>query len=516
MNSMLKSIQVATITSLLASACGCSWMQIHNETREKQGVEAKESWSKVNTEAVIVVERENLAQLLKTELDTQDKLALAIRDHTLREIVDSDSISDSLFTKVDGALEKLVGPDGLATVDSARTIQSSHRAWTAKLADKQDTWSQVSALQPPPQCTDVLDSVKTKARRLAIKVAVTPSPADSAETIRNKRLAEATLEEIENACRREPDATPFSSMGGAMESTHLRYATDIEEAAAAKANLSVQAAEYNAAVKSYTEALKTTNAQASTKTTEAFTRLQTAINALESAPDAWSRQFIAKERLDSLNNYVDAVTQATKDSKLPEGANKATVAFVLFPKLVDDANKSLNDAKAPLALPLLIQRNYEQLQLEAVTREVEARESMVRISGAMEDTIFDQAKQLAIAKSELDKVKNIKEVKGQSTADAFKNTPPKYRTSLYRGTALYLDTLNRLEARRYKLEYQYIAAQHELQLAYAEVNAKQWSSLIGATVDQVATASAGGVKPERVVALLNMLGIFYIGYGVNK
>lgn len=513
---MLRCFQVVMMTSLLASVSGCSWMHIHNEAREKQGVEAKEAWSKVNTEAVILVERDNLTQLLKTELVTQDKLALAIRDHTLREMVDSDSISDSLFTKVNDALVKLVGPNGLAAVDSAIAIQSSQRVWTAQLVDKQETWSQVSALQPPPQCADLLNSEENKVRSAAIKAAVTPLHVDSAETSINKRLAEETLKEIENACQKKPNADPFSRMGGAMKTAHLRYMSDIEQTAAAKASLSVQAAEYKAAVKAYTDALTSSDADASTKTTNAFTRLKSAIKALESAPDAWSRQFISKERLDSLNNFVDAVTQASKDGKLPEGANKATVAFVLFPKLVDDANKSLSDAKAPLALPLLIQRNYEQLQLEAVTREVTVREAMLRISGAVVDIIFDQARQLAIAKRELDEVENLKEVKGQSTANAFKNTPPKYRTPLYRGTALYLDALNRLEARRYKLEYQYIAAHHELQLAYAEVNAKQWSSLIGATVDQVAMASAGGVKPESVVALLNMLGILYIGYGVNK
>ncbi|MDP1200270.1 hypothetical protein, partial [Klebsiella pneumoniae] len=74
----------------------------------------------------------------------------------------------------------------------------------------------------------------------------------------------------------------------------------------------------------------------------------------------------------------DSVAQATKDGKLPEGANKATVAFVMFRKLVDNAQKSFNDAKAPLALPLLIRRNHEQLQLEAVNREVAVREAMLR------------------------------------------------------------------------------------------------------------------------------------------
>jgi len=45
---------------------------------------------------------------------------------------------------------------------------------------------------------------------------------------------------------------------------------------------------------------------------------------------------------------------------------------------------------------------------------------------------------------------------------------------------------------------------------------KQWSALIGATVEQVAAASAGGIKAGRVAALPNTLGVFCMGRGVNR
>jgi len=369
-----------------------------------------------------------------------------------------------------------------------------------------------------PRCVDLLDdgSEDGKARRLAVDASVNPMASDTDAIKKRKLLGGAALEDLKKLCPSEPKADPLATVAGALRQARLRHETDLELAAAAQVSMRKLTFEYKAAVKTYTDALRGGDPTASKATAEALARLTTAISALERAPDSLSRQFLSKERLESLGDFIDAVTQSTADGKLPAGANKATIAFALFPTLVDDAKKSLADARAPLALPLLIQRNHEQLRLEAVTREVAARDAMQRISAAVVNTTFDQARQLALAKRELDTVAGLVEVKGKATADAFKNAPPTARTSLYRGAALYLDALNRLEARRYKLEYQYIAAEHELQLAYAEVNAKQWSALIGATVDQVAAASAGGIKPDRVVALLNTLGVFYIGRGANK
>lgn len=512
MNLTLRCLQVVAMTGLLVSLFGCGGLQIHNEAREKQGMEAKAAWSKVDTAAVIAVERKNLAQLLKTELETQDKLALAIRDHTLRAMLDGASVDETLFKQVDAQLTKLVGSNGLEKVKKALEAQMNQRVWAEQLAERQEVWSQLRLGRAAPSCPDLRanGNEDSMARHLAINAS------DTNAVRKRKVLGKATLDDLKSLCQSEPNSDPFSRMAGALRQAQLRYATDLELAVAAQASMRTLTAEYESAAKAYADALPNTDPAASTKTAAALVRLQKAINALERAPDALSRQFISKERLDSLNDFVDAVTQATADGKLPSDANRATVAFVLFPALVDDAKKSLADAEAPLALPLLIQRNHEQLRLEAVTREVAVRDTMLRLSAAVVEATFDQARQLALAKIELDSVSNLAEVKGKATADALKSAPPLARTSLYRGTALFLDALNRLEARRYKLEYQYIAAEHELQLAYAEVNAKQWAALVSATVDQVAAASAGGIKPDRVVTLLNTLGVFYIGHGVNK
>lgn len=514
MQGITRTVRLISAISLAATVAGCGGLRIHSEVRDKQGAEAKEAWSKVDTATVIAAERGNLYKLMEAELATQDKLALAIRDHTLRAIVDAPSIETGLFQRVDEQLTRLVGKDGLKKIAAALDVQSKRRTWQAKLSDAQETWSGFRLGLPAPACADFSDNVTIEGR--AALAAVQVSPQDEPPLRRRKLGAAEALLEIQARCKAEPKADPFEGFEGVLGTARTRQFGDQEAWAQSQKAASLRQAEYRAAAQAYAEALGDGSGTASVRAQAAAVRLAQAVESLAKAPDALSRKFISKERLDSLQAFVDAVTQAGTDGKLPEGTSKAATAFVLFPKLADDARKSLTDAKAPLALPLLIQRNHEQLLLESAAREVAAREAQLRIAAAVVETAFEQARQLALARQEFDTVAAAPEVNGKSVTAAFNAAAPTAKASMYRGAAFYLDALNRLEARRYKLEYQYIAAVHELQLAYAEVNVKQWTSLIGATVDQVAAASAGGIKADSVVALLNTFGVFYIGHGVNK
>lgn len=513
-----RSVQRFMVISLALGLAGCSGLRLHDEVRDKRGASAKEAWSKVDTAAVISAERSNLNKLLATELATQDELALAIRDHTLRAIVEAPNIQTGLFARVDEHLEKLVGINAQKNVETAQDLLSRRAAWTARMAERRDVWGSLRTGLAVPTCEELLTPVDAaaQARTADLEAALQPAAQDGPATIKNKILAMSTLEDLKGLCKREPKAEPYSAMGGALRLARQRQLDDLERTAAARRSLMVGKAEYRAAVKAYTDKLSGDPASEAVSAQSVAERLGKAAEALAKAPDALSRQFIAQERIEALNAFVAAVSQVQGGGQLPPESKRATVAFVLFPKLIDDARKSLSDAKAPLALPLLIQRNHDQLQLEATTREVTARETQERLASAVVEVLFEQARQLVFAKRAFDSVAGLPEVQKKSVAAAFSSGSPTAKASLYRGAALYLDALNRLEAQRFKLEYQYIAAEHELQLAYAEVNAKQWSSLLGATVEQVAAASAGGIRSDSVVALLNTMGVLYIGHGVNK
>jgi uncharacterized lipoprotein YehR (DUF1307 family) len=506
------------IVALVVTTTGCGALRIHSEVRDKQGTEAKEAWAKVNTAAVIAAERDNLNKLLAAELDTQDELAGSIRDHRLRAIL-ADTTIDRIFTDVDAQFKVLVGITGTPTVkiETIQNYETERKKWLEGIAEAKLVWVDSRTGISAPTCEEIatLSEVKNKARLEELSKATVNIATDNEISRSRKFSASAALDQLKVMCAKDPkDINVYEGIGGALGEAVDRRRTDRALATKSEGSATSLASTYRSAAKEYADATATKDGDTAVKVTLALAKLKNAAEALEKAPDAISRQFIANEKIESLKEFVAAVSQANEKGELPADAKKATVAFVLFPKLIDDAKKSLADAKVPLALPLLIQRNHEQLKLEAATREVAARQAMLRLSDSVVDTIFDEAQQLLSAKKHLEKVSGT--VKGKTPLEAFKIQNEDQRITMYRGTALYLDALNRLEARRYKLEYQYIAAQHELQLAYAEVSAKQWAALIGASVEQVAAAGASGIKADRVLALLNSFGVFYIGYGVNK
>lgn len=518
MESKRRCLTAIGIVTLVSSIAGCGGLRIHSEFRDKQGTEVKEAWAKVDTAAVIAAERDNLNKLLTAELETQDKLASSIRDHRLRAILNGKSI-DRLFPDVDAQFNVLVGTTGTPTskIESIQKYERERKTWLEQIAEAQSVWVDSRTGISAPTCEEIgtLSNVKNKTRLNELTKATVETATDDEMSISRKRSASAALDQLKSACPRGPkDINVYEGIGGALGEAVDRRKTDQVLAKQSQDAAAALTMTYKDAAKEYADAIAIKDGNTVEKVVFAQAKLKKAAEVLEKSPDAISRQFIANEKLESLKEFVAAVSQANEKGELPADANKATVAFVLFPKLIDDAKKSLADAKVPLALPLLIQRNHEQLKLEAATREFAARQAMVRLSDTVVDTIFEEAQQLLNAKRHLEKVSSM--VKGKTPLEAFKIQEEDQRISMYQATALYLDALNRLEARRYKLEYQYIAAQHELQLAYAEVSAKQWSALIGASVDQVAAAGASGIKADRVVALLNTFGVFYIGHGVNK
>ena len=90
------------------------------------------------------------------------------------------------------------------------------------------------------------------------------------------------------------------------------------------------------------------------------------------------------------------------------------------------------------------------------------------------------------------------------------------RITLLDSTTLYLDAFTRQSAALDTMATQRLALTKDESIDLSEVNASMWAALIGATVSQAAEFSALGIKAEDIEKILNLLGIFYIGHGVNK
>ena len=313
------------------------------------------------------------------------------------------------------------------------------------------------------------------------------------------------------------DADVFAPIDGSLKKAWAEYRQNAEVLAARRAAAEPLQDEYRKAIAGYEKVVAESVAKpdAEAKVKAAAAEIARLVATLEGAQDAFSAKFLSEERLKSLEAFTKAVTETQPGKEPPKDASEAAVAFIVIPRFFDDARTALAEAKKPLAVPLLMRRNYEQLNLEAANRDIAASEAIVRLSRELVDVLYQQAEQLQLARTELHQPKVVNRHK-ELFFDAFTKGGADEREALYSAAARYLDAVGRLDAKRYKLEYMRVAAYHERALAYAEVNVKQWESLIGTTVNQVADYSASGFKAEQIANLLNTLGIFYIGAGVNK
>ncbi len=490
---------------LLAVVPGCSTVRLYSEARDKQGQSAKTAWSAVDLTGVIAVERQNLDKLLQEELKTQEMLATGIRDHRLRALVAGESVEEGLVTPVEKALVEIAGSGQL--VRDSRVRFKDRLGDTAKLQGYGVEFVGLSVRAP--DCADLEDDAKMK----AIEKWGLDAPA------KDKTRVDRAIVKIRATCSLGTlkPLYVYQGMGGSIATTLEQYAADHAALTAANASAAPLRKSYEEAAAAYKEAVKQASADthADANLSKALTKLSEAAAALDRATDPFSAELISSERLKAIGDFADAVTEGKPGESLSQSQKRAAMAFALLPGLMDEARASLASTRKPLALPLLMRSNHERLKLQAATKEIEARETMARLSRESLETLYETAVQLWLASETLNS-DEIKPLHPIPATKAFLSGDPNDREQLFMAAIRYLDTLDRLSARRYKLEYSRIAASDQLALSYAEANVQQWGSLIGLTVEQVADASASGIKAEKVSALLDALGVLWIGHGVNK
>jgi hypothetical protein len=492
---------LAVIGSLILGGCGT--FRTYSVVRDKQGEAAKKAWAGVDLKGVVTTERTNLDSLLAAELEAQDRLATGVRNYTLRAMVDGKNLDDALVKPVENRLDKLVGSQKLL-VTSLEEREKRAAAELNLIGKYAPDFEQ--KMLSMPTCSDVADDATPSVIKKWLA---------SASEI-DKGLMDEILRQLREDCVAASEDPVYQGLGGDINNAWKQYKNDSTQLEISRKESVKMQDSYLAAVAAYDKAIAAsqTTPEAVQATQNAVTNLGKALDALAKAQDAFSVSFLSEERLKSIDKLVVAITETAPGEKLPDEADQATVAFILIPQLLDAARQSLADTKKPLAIPLLMRRNYEQLNLEAAKRDIASREAMVRLSRELVATIYQQAIQLYMASKELHATSaNYHKL---PVLEAFSKPPPGDRERIYSAAARFLDALNRLDAKRYKLEYMRIGAIHERSLAYTEVNIRQWQSLIGITVDQVADFSASGIKPDTIGSLINTLGILWIGAGVNK
>ncbi|MFL6659804.1 MAG: hypothetical protein ACJ8GW_17110 [Massilia sp.] len=246
---------------------------------------------------------------------------------------------------------------------------------------------------------------------------------------------------------------------------------------------------------------------------QAADRVCKAIEKIEMADNAFANKLLSEERLKSLQNLVETINQVQPGGPVPDDAGRLTKSYILLPGLVDEARAAFAAKKKPVTMAILIQRNIDQLKLDAASREIALLEARAALSRLIVDEILMEGELLLKAKTNLH---NNARLSAMSMDTAFAIAEVKDKVTLYSALTNYADAIGRQEAKWRKARQQRLATFHEIAVLYAEVNLRQWTSLIDTAVQQVGDSAAEGVKGETISNLLNTLWLFYIGVGVNK
>lgn len=540
----------AAMVTLQFAGCA-NRIYLYDEVRDKQAAAAKTASDAVKSSDFIAAEQKNLDALLAEELATQDKLARAVRDLRIRSIVGSPLVAKtpkvpaaSLGDLIDGSLSALLGsawgvPGGPG---HAKELDNTMAQWEAWKEGQRRVANALSLASDPydifgigvPSC----ESAKPP------KAGAVKATFDAASFSRQAEI-QAVLDNLSNVCAAAPAMPQYT---GLVSGAYADLATAQKAEKAAEDAVAAPKKAYQTALDTYNKAvanianLAAPDAQVAVD--KAAADLTKAIGALDHLNSALSTQFIAQQRLDSLQDFVTAVTTgvypvaatpapaadakpaAADASKSETPPSKAAAAVVLLTNLADNARKSLADAKTPLNLPLQIQRDQLQLQLQAANVDVDAQKRAVTLYGQLAETLANEVHELGLARNELWRVTpdkaashNVNMPLLQDAADygdAFQKANVSEKKLLLSATRRYLDVVYSYDAQRYKLNYQLIAATYDRTLAYSAVSVKRWQSLVDASTGQVAEFYAGGIKPATLIAVLQAFGVVWIGHGVNK
>jgi hypothetical protein len=507
--------RIAGLIGLVAVALattGCAGLRPYSEVRDKQAKAAADAWKEVNLGAEMAAHRVNLQALLGAEKAAQDDVGKSIRDLRLRVLVSAKPMKDSLIKPLTDRMKRLNG--GAMDQTALDAFRLKNEEALIQIPRGQDAF-RLAGLAAP----DCAAFKKPPGWKVGVPLTVPDAVRQrvSAQDLGTQRELTKFLDALALHCAFDNLAN-FVALASPADSdlgkAWQQYQDDLAWIIADKDKAAAAKKAYDAALADYEAALQ--------RATSDATLLQSVKDKLADLQkltgNPFAEKLVSEEKLKSLNDYFAAVTAYEPGKDFPDSASKAARATVLLPELADTIRTASASARKPLVAPYLLMRNHEQLKLEALTRDVNARQQIAARSYAICEAMAAELLQMQQAQRLLDLKSVGSRLGGRSVATILRggaDISTQDQRQVLDAATRYLDTLGRLEPKRYKLEYERIASFHERTLAYSEINAQQWENLIGVSLSQLSEYGAGGLKREDIIGLLNALGIIYIGVGVN-
>lgn len=509
-------------TLMCAALAGCAGARPYSEVRDKQAIAAKKAWADVDLTSQITVSRNNLAAMLAHQLLTADRLGAAQRASTIRSMATGGTLQLKLRDPVTDELTTLFGSVSAAQEwDKASDAEQDAKSRHAKI-ERAFTYAGIEA----PTCKE-LSKPESKAKLDSLANEQT----NTAAIIKSKLqdLSDSCLTQSISATKEVKlgDKSHVGELLGTLSKEKEQLDSTRQQTQVARIQFKVAAEAHAAALKEF-EIKKDDTSKA--KVAKALNKLQDALESFKDAPDVFSQKFLTEERLATIDQFFEAALNE-KSEKTPDDANKIVRFIAFFPEWHDEAKKDGIEAKRPMVFPLVLRKQYEQIQLDALVREISLRENRVRLLEERLAIHSQQGKGLLSVNKTLDAMHqsnpgtfsmSYQDVTAPIKAGTTKKERAKAeqamatRKVILEATGRYLDATSRLHLEAVKLEHQYGYAEQAIALSYAEANMSQWNTLIGGGIDQLADFGASGLKAETILAFINSATLLWIGQGVNK
>jgi hypothetical protein len=510
---------------------------MYSETRDKQTKALKESYSKVNLKQQFEVARKNRENILTQQLTTVDSLEIVRREGLIRTIATGRSQQDSVLAQLNrlsslsGADDVLGAPVSGSTIAEQLASRSKRSraltSWTKDDVQAKAIRDSIARFVEPefirqsvaqPTCADMQTESKAK-------TSVKKWIADRANTVPGQ-LLEGALKALGDQCKQLQAVLvrqAATKIGGALAKVLETLAKEESDYSNLKKRTETDRIAVNSTLAMRDEAEEKGD---STGVREAAEKVSELLAKLKVAKDVFSVQFISDKEQDALNEFLTTVKDTAEGESPKPGSGKAAMAIVLFPDLMNDAKKKLDDTNKVSLTPLVLQKNISKITYDAATRDIETRE--LRIAFLKQ--------QAALLRQQVDKFSELDNVIATMPPELLRMpmtevlAPPKsstsvkskefqptldHKMSVWTSLATYIDYATRTGGDVAKIGFKLNALESEILLGYSEANVTQWDTLIASNVDQLAMYGGAGIKVEQITALINSVSLLWIGAGVH-
>jgi hypothetical protein len=510
----LLSPSACALLAVSLTLSGCGSLRLHSDTRQKQGEAAASAWKEVDLKAVFAAERLNQAKLLDAEIQSWNNQFATAHENEIRRLA---SLQVSQYRKqYDALLTRLVGSvaDDKRRADVLKSLGEAKRALGVE-RDAQDSLVRaMSFLQSGGAQKFTCEQLTARDQEVVGGwKAKNPDLAKSADVVGGINAARADCTKISQAQSNYLVAIDSFHVGeiweraDAWKQAHIRLLAIQAQVDAATISLNAAQAAYDTEVANLKKG-KSTVEMVKDKADD----LSSALAALEGVQGVFGVEIATEERIKRIDDLLASLKSG--EPLDTDSASRLEVAMSMFPKIKDDLGAIKQAKNGRAAVPLLLQRDIEQAKLNAAAAEVARKKQDIELLSGMVEATVRQADSVKTANDHLQRVPMTSA--GDQLSVVFSKLNPNEKRELLESTVYYFDAFSRRRALIQAMEMRRRGLVYDTSTDLSEVNASVWSALINATVTQAAEFSSLGIKADDIDKILGLIGLFYIGHGVNK